>query len=284
MHGFRRILAVHEGRLIEPEVLEYAALFAALEPQSRLLVAVVPRGGIPSALAAAVHAAAAERGVRNVSLRLVTEPEQCAIFDEARRANSDLLVVRHPGSKGAGAEILRRYMRESPCAVCFVPPGSRPSLRRVAAAVDLGPGADHVMAVAAALCGAAGSERLIAVHALSASIALPEADEERRDEALLALYRCKSRASLAAALFTPIVTAGVPWSRSLQTAGTIHAADLLIAGGPSPSARRARRRLAVEQLAEACLTPLLCLPPARGDHPAPSVFGRVFSESEPAFS
>jgi nucleotide-binding universal stress UspA family protein len=284
LDGFRKILVVHEGAHLERDLLECAAVLAALHPEPWLGVAAVPRNGIPTGLTAAARVIGEAHGVDDIAVRLVTECEQDAIFDAVRETGADLLVARHPGGLGYGPEIVRRFLLESPCPICLVPPASRIRLRRIAAAVDLGPSAHAVMTCATTLCARARVERLIAVHAL-APASIPPSPDESHDEALLALYRCKAQVPPPNSHFTPIVTVGNPWDRAVLAAAAAHDADLVVTGCPSSLApRRAWHRRAVEHLAADCVVPLLCVPTRTHHYRAHGRLRRVLSESEPAFN
>lgn len=289
MDGNRQVLVVHEGAQLERDLLDCAALFASLDPATRMRVAAMPREGVPLSLATAARTVCAARGVTDVTVQLLTEPEQDAVFDAARRAGADLLVVRHPGRRDDGPELLRRFLVESPCAVCFVPRTSAVRLRRVVAAIDLGPSSHRVMAAANRLCARARVEELIAFHGLEARESLPDADEgggeRRREEAVLALYRCRSQAPPAASRFTPVVAVGAPWDRALlKTAAAHGGADLVIVGGGPPVAPRPWRRRTLEYLSGECDVPLLVLaaPPPHASEQR--LLRRILSESEPAFN
>jgi hypothetical protein len=264
-------------------LLDYAANVASPDPTAQVRVAALPSGGRVPHLADAVAAVFSPRGVRDVTLGLLTEPEVGALFDAATAHESDLLIVRHPRLAQDGRSLARRLLLETPCAVCFVPTGSAPRIERIVAGVPIEPEGAGVLSRAARLCSAIGARELVAVHALAShapTLQLPDV----QIEALLALYRHKANVPLRATHFTPVVVADRSYPDALLDTANRRSGDVVMVGRPRNLEPRGVRPLDAEHLLWACPIPLLSVPPDDSPPTLGQRLKRFLARPEPQFN
>jgi hypothetical protein len=251
---FGRLLVVDSTPTADLELLRYAEMLGSLACKPEVLIA-------PPAAGSAV-------------------PDLGLLFAIVQYSKCDLIVARHPRHMEPGRGLLHQLLFEAPCAVCLVPEGTRPNLRRPMVRVEPTAKGRELLAIAAALSRAAGTDELVAVHSyfrygLNYE---PESLEKLRSERTLELYRFLARADLSGVNCTPVLEDTPRQSDALLRLVSERDSDLLII---DPDVDRAPvwqwNRREAAGLARSATVPVLTtrLGPRR---PAP-----FFSAMEPIF-
>ena len=157
-HGFQRILVVHDGEGANTALLDFGALLASRELKPTVVVAETPGNPAPHSVAAAAKTIFAARGVDDVEIRLLIEPDLDAAVDAAREHSATLMVVNRPRALSRGRALGRRLIGEAPCSVCVVPDGAAPRLDRVVAGIELSPEGAQLLERMAHVCASWGAE------------------------------------------------------------------------------------------------------------------------------
>jgi nucleotide-binding universal stress UspA family protein len=285
---YRRVLIVHARQRVERGLLEYGALLASLDAESRTLVTALPSRNVLRTLAPMARAIFEAKGVSGLSARVLPEPDLDAVFEAAAEWQADLLVVPHPRSLRGGRALARRLLTGAPCSVCFVPRRATARITCAVAGVELSAQGKDLLCGVVRLCTRAGSEELIALHAyFPETLAADERVAERqRDDALLDLYRLLPRPELKDLDCTPLVQLTASHGNALLQAVRGRRADLVAVGrfgiADVPLANPSRE---VEELLWECPVPLLQV--LLSDHRIPLrevVQKRVFPLPEPVFN
>ena len=233
-HGFQRMLVVHDGEGANTNLLNYAALLASRETEPTVVVAETPGNPAPHSVAAAAKAVFAARGVEDVEVRLLTEPDLDAVFDAARECGATLMVVNHPRALSRGRALGRRLITESPCSVCAVPEGAAPRLDRVVAGVELSPEGAELLERMAHVCASWGAEELFAVNVSFRETLASGADIDDRfqQESMLDLYRFMARVPLNGTRCTPVFQEHARYYRAILRAAKERDASIVVIGRP----------------------------------------------------
>lgn len=287
--AFSRIVAIHDGDTLDRALLDQAAMLAAMDASSSTVVAALPGAATALALGDAARSAFAERGARDVTLRLLPEPDVDAALDAARDHNADLLVVRNPRGLKRGRVIGKRLLAESPCALWFAL-GDKPGLElhRVVVGAGLTPEGAELLERMAHFCAAAGADEMLAVHARFRETLAAGEDVDRRfrDQSMLELYRFMARVPLNGTSCTPVLEEHARYRQAILKAVTERDAQLAVVGrsvGGGIEFLRGQRE-ALDLLCE-CPAPLLQVPLAGAKSGLlEALQKRLFRESEPAFN
>jgi nucleotide-binding universal stress UspA family protein len=257
-HGFPRMLVVHDSRRLELDLLQYAALLSSREPEQAVMIAASPAETIQQSFASAARTVFASRGVSEIGVRLLPEPDLDAVFDAAREHAAEIIVVRHPRGQTRGRALARRLVAESPCSVCFVPNGAAPRLDRVVAGVEASPQGAALLERMAHVCDTWGTDELFAVNvAFRETLAGgPETDERFQQESMLDLYKFMARVPLNGTSCTPVLEEHGRFDRALLKAAAEHNAAMVVVGR-STSHSWLTGPAASEELLWECPVPLL---------------------------
>jgi nucleotide-binding universal stress UspA family protein len=174
-----------------------------------------------------LYDAAADAGLKfDVVARRGIEPFR-EIVQEADERKSDLIIIRRRGKRSFLAnlligEMVSKVVGHAPCSVLFVPRASQLWSRRILAAIDTSPNAEHV-AHAAARVAAECKLPLTLVSVLHHDT--PEL-RARTEETMAHALTVASSAGVSA---ERLITVGSPFEQILASVKTL-AADLIVVG------------------------------------------------------
>jgi hypothetical protein len=286
VYPFRRLLIVNSAPEPDLDLLRYAAGLQA-RAQAEVLVASAAGERVIRSLAPAARAILGAGGETSIAFRVMLEPHLDLLFDTASETGADLIVARHPrGSRESGI-LIRQLLFEAPCAVCLIPRGSRPGIRRPLVRIELTERGAQLLELGCALARHSAAEELLAVHAYfqNGLDTSPGNISQLRERQELDLYRFLAGVDLCGVNCTPILEENPRQARTLLRLSRERSADLMVfdpAAGQAPVWQWNWRES--EALARAASMPLLAV---RVHHSAGFVRmlrERVFTELEPAFN